>query len=94
MPRFIETTDAIRVLSEYYNYRTDAENCRLAIAISKVPTADVPERNVGKWIWQGSVSEGCWVCSECKHKFYQGYGNENFCPNCGADMRKETEDVP
>ena len=48
---------------------------------------NVVERKRGKWIWQGSISEGCWVCSECKHKFYQGYGNENFCPNCGADLR-------
>ena len=47
------------------------------------------ERKKGKWIWQGSISEGCWVCSECKHKFYQGYGNENFCQNCGSDMREE-----
>ena len=48
---------------------------------------NVVERKKGRWVWQGSISEGCWVCSECKLKFYQGYGNDNFCPNCGADMR-------
>lgn len=58
------------------------------------PTLDVQEVKHGKWIWQGSISEGCWVCSECEHKFYQGYGNENYCPHCGAKMDgKETEDA-
>lgn len=60
-----------------------------AADIRELSAVYVTERNVGKWIWQGSISEGCWVCSECNHRFYQGYGNENFCPNCGADMREE-----
>ena len=65
----------------------------LVCDIVYAPTLDVKEVKHGKWIWQGSISEGCWVCSECNHSFYQGYGNENFCPNCGAYMGEETEDV-
>ena len=33
-----------------------------------------------------------WHCSICDHKVYQDssadYPRDNFCPNCGADMRK------
>lgn len=68
-------------------YSDNPEDVMLYIA--RFPTSDVVERKKGKWVWQGSISKGCWVCSECKHKFWQGYGNENFCPNCGANMRKE-----
>lgn len=42
----------------------------------------------GKRIWKGSKNEGFWTCSECGQKFYQGYGNENFCPNCEKRMMK------
>lgn len=51
------------------------------------PTADVPERNVGKWIKVGDNSYRCSVCDEVS------CCNGNFCPDCGADMRKETEDA-
>lgn len=44
MPRYIEATEAIRVLSEYYHHRTDTQRYILAEAISKVPTADVVEK--------------------------------------------------
>ena len=81
-----DTPTADVVEKERYDILLEHANI-LAEAVRKYQTADVPERNVGKWIWQGSIFEGCWVCSECNHRFYQGYGNENFCPNCGADCR-------
>lgn len=43
MPRYIKAIDAVRVLSEYY-YKTDDERYDLALAISRVPTADVVEK--------------------------------------------------
>ena len=46
---------------------------------------DVPERNVGKWIKVGDNSYRCSVCNEIS------CCNGNFCPDCGADMRKEIE---
>ena len=55
------------------------------------------ERPHGEWIdlsdgWQ----EGTYECSNCKTEFVLIEGtpedNEyNFCPNCGASMRKEGE---
>lgn len=50
------------------------------------PTADVRENVHGEW------AKICWKafrCSECK-KVSEYY--TNFCPNCGADMRKEVEE--
>lgn len=44
--RYIEITDAFRVLSEFYNLRTDDEKYRLSFAISLIPTADVVEKEL------------------------------------------------
>lgn len=42
----------------------------------------------GRWIWDSSPEfgnpYGSYVCSECDER--QAY-RENYCPNCGADMR-------
>ena len=90
MPRFIEATDALRVLSEYYNYRTDADNYRLAIAISKVPTADVVEVKHGKWekMWHSYFKQELPCCSVCGNFSAMRW---KYCPECGADMRGGTD---
>ncbi|MBO7695990.1 MAG: hypothetical protein J6T10_25430 [Methanobrevibacter sp.] len=59
---------------------------------------DAKARPHGEWIdlsdgWQ----EGTYECSNCKTEFVLIEGtpedNEyNFCPNCGADMRKRGEE--
>lgn len=65
-------------------YRTIASN-------ECFPSADVAEVRHGEWIKE---KDGCVVCSIC------GYPDEinlisyefmynNFCANCGADMRKD-----
>lgn len=45
-----------------------------------------PERKKGKWIKRGP---SLYKCSECA-RFSPT--QENFCPNCGADMREEKTD--
>ena len=60
-------------------------------AVDKLPPAQ-PEPKRGKWIYKTdliTVPTGYWECSECKEGrlLYEA----NFCPNCGADMREETE---
>ena len=82
----MSTEQAIQMLKPMQMMMRDQHGCPISdayFALGKAiealeQKADAVERKKGKWIWQGSISEGCWVCSECKHKFYQGYGNENF----------------
>lgn len=53
--------------------------------IDAMPTVEaVPVRH-GKWMLGVSL----WYCSECGSSY--SYGDYAFCPNCGADMRKEGE---
>ena len=51
----------------------------------------IEERKTGKWIEK--IVEDCigfntkiWECSECGKQIHCA---NNFCPNCGADMRGE-----
>lgn len=85
--RYITDEDVFRVLSEYYHHKTDIQHAALSEAISRVPTADVVEIKRGKWE-QGR-------CSECGYDWGKDVpiaSVPNFCPNCGADMRKRSED--
>ena len=49
------------------------------------------ERKKGKWLQNKDDSAGCgyFICSECKRDFYDTW---NFCPECGADMRGESDE--
>jgi len=56
---------------------------------------DVVEVKHGKWEWASSTSDRTpcemeYYCSECNHKVITHLHEpwDNFCPNCGADMRK------
>ena len=46
------------------------------------------ERPKGHWIY----SCGMPICSECQEAIDILSGQDNFCPNCGADMREDTDD--
>lgn len=59
--------------------------------LDEMPSADVVEAKYGYWkplnndpVNHPMVS----LCSECR---YISYMRTDFCPNCGADMRGETE---
>ena len=61
--------------------------------IEALPSAE-PERKKGEWIIDKYKAE--LTCSECKKTFtnFPVIGWKplwNFCPNCGADMRGESE---
>ncbi len=55
-----------------------------------------PARQQGEWEYvqyDSNPNIGNWHCSECRHipLVFGGYSQKpyyNFCPNCGADMRK------
>lgn len=104
---YISRQDTIKALSKHcesilqanVSYQT-ADIYRIATdhaidVIKILPAADVPERNVGKWIDDTDERIGYIArCSACGEKVLYGVsfdfeGNRhqmNFCPNCGAKM--------
>lgn len=66
--------------------------------IDTVPAADIAEVVRAKWnILNECLNEGVY-CSHCKKKVYKiEYANQKlnskYCPNCGAKMDKEDEDL-
>lgn len=62
-------------------------------AIADIPAADVVERKHGKWLDVTTLDNEfiCWVCSECRHGADFVYEPYNFCPNCGAYMRGDSD---
>ena len=73
--------------SEYGLYRG------LESAISqcnKAPTVDAVEVVHGRWILTHGEDGLYYDCSICGHCAGRGR-KSNYCPNCGADMRGETE---
>lgn len=68
--------------------------CHVFWKMQNIPAADVVERKSGEWIEHGEPNEygvyqsWYWTCSNCGAV---GYHEFNFCPNCGADMRKGGE---
>lgn len=54
--------------------------------IENAPTLDVVPVRKGKWIpWKYHDGFRCEYCNE------PVYNKRNFCPECGADMREESE---
>ena len=44
----------------------------------------------GKWIDGMEYVNSHWkVCSVCHRSAHESCGGDNFCPNCGTDMREE-----
>lgn len=49
-----------------------------------------PERKRGEWKDRGEDYMIRWICSECGRKETHVY---NFCPDCGADMRGDENEI-
>ena len=46
-------------------------------------------QRTGKWIEKSTGGEHFWCCSECGYVEWDA--PNNYCPNCGADMRGEKD---
>ena len=58
------------------------------LAIETVPSVDAVPVVHGRWV-ADPEDDGVYSCSECgRYEFYESA----FCPNCGADMRKDGND--
>lgn len=97
MAEYIEREQAREVLCGWCEYDTCPgydyywDKCDAKRRLGDIPTADVQPVVHGHWIKTGQSficpdKFICYSCSEC------GYDIEkikfNYCPNCGADMRR------
>ena len=76
--------------SQYNEAWQDALD-RAECAIFNLPPAQ-PQRINGHWIEHDDGLTAC-ECSECHEKYAlyeEDVFGQNFCPNCGADMREVT----
>lgn len=72
------------------NFDSDTINYFLSIVDSQ-PTADVAEINHGQWTEKRTrlgATLPIYACSVCGRAF-TFHPNYDFCPGCGADMRKK-----
>ena len=53
--------------------------------LKDIPDADVVERKRGEWVRRGNEMK----CCKCQFIYYSNHDDFNFCPNCGADMRRD-----
>ena len=53
------------------------------------PTKNVKPIGYGEWIEHFDESGKWYECDQCHTDWG---GSVNYCPNCGADMRKESEE--
>lgn len=61
---------------------------RFSEFLKSIPAADVRPVVRGKWEY---ISFMTVKCSNCQEIFHELEG-DNFCPNCGADMREINND--
>ena len=96
---YICVKDAIDAMQKQYDLLSDNYHAphRSGIAdcieiIKDIPAADVRPAVRGKWKHKPG-HDGEWLCCVCNHdlEFIDGrtMGMPNFCPNCGAEMRKQ-----
>lgn len=92
MADYINRDSVIELSREYYSQGLK-EKAVPVTAIRNIPSADVVEVRHGEWINKTmsvpsshGQTYGRYGCSVCKNKVRY---KSNFCPNCGADMRKD-----
>lgn len=59
--------------------------------VAQQPTVEAVPVVHGEWILEEKAGIDYWCCSHC-HKIrseYYAKPKDNFCPECGADMRKK-----
>ena len=93
MARLIDEQTAYDVLTDYYHHSTDTQHAALKEALGRVESVDaVPVRH-GRWKHKKDLKQ--FFCDQCGEPslteddvYFYGMEFPNFCPNCGADMRK------
>ena len=89
MSRYIDA-DALECDTEWSEYH-DGFISYSQLEIDTAPSIDIEPKR-GEWVnARDGVSDHV-KCTNCFRTYYLGIvENYNFCPNCGAEMRKESE---
>lgn len=102
-----QAIDALNMQAEemsYWSERYQEQRRGILTAVNIIvdcPSVQ-PERKVGKWIKDKSWSEGAgmgesyghyWKCNQCNNIVKGDWSQcrDNFCSECGADMRGEAK---
>ena len=98
---YIDGDKLMQELSTMYKEPTSTEDfmtigydkaiADVVVTAHRQPTADVVEVKHWEWkkMWHSYFKQELPCCSVCGHFSAMRW---NFCPNCGAVMRKETDD--
>lgn len=100
MPRYYDAENVIDAIKSLFHYAVNnvavIDIDEAMATVYAIPTADVVERKVGKWV---QIKAESWECSACHKENCYAYRyndylsgrtlQDYFCPNCGADMREE-----
>lgn len=85
---------AIKILRESEEYDADIPNRADGVRDAIIDIMSLPtiEERKGKWIdvddSNNTISGRCSLCGWEAHLYEDDVVGMNYCPNCGADMRK------
>ena len=88
--RFIDADELIIAFEPYHD--CDWYTPWIIEKINEAPTVEAVPVVRGKWLYNDFIKE--WECSKCHSSISLSddrNSHPNFCPNCGADMRKKVE---
>lgn len=78
---------------------TEALDVVAHLCVEQAPSVNPQEPKTGHWIIYNYPGRECVYCSSCKEEYYEddlylgGSEFPNYCPNCGARMESEGEDI-
>ena len=97
MADYIDRESAVKLLTDsmeaYGTFAVERIMYRMARdKIKNIPPSEVVPVVRGEWILgESAIGQKQYFCSVCKDDDYWKrrfcFGDEKFCPNCGADMR-------
>ena len=92
MADYISRDSVLELTMVFDTYLGNAVHAVPVTAIRNIPSADVAEARHGKWrtvdiFSEKGYGERYYQHKECSTELYKS--PYNFCPHCGADMRKD-----
>jgi len=85
------------------NFQSEYPTALIHALLDDVPSEDVRPVVRGRWVWDPDGLDwglGCWVCNQCHSRNANipaqkdmkplDWAGSKFCPECGADMREES----